>query len=113
MYFVLAIVIVLYSAFYLFLAKNPIFLRYRKWVDGAAVFVSVVILIVGLGVFHYSYFFIIYFLVSLGVIFGLTARLRKLEDKKKKAEETITVLKDEERVLEEEIENLEEKKPVK
>ncbi|WP_297926149.1 OadG family protein, partial [uncultured Agitococcus sp.] len=63
-------------------------------------------IIAWVNIFHYSFYFIIYFLISLTIITYLFKKLRNLEEKKKKAENIIKELKTEEKVLENEIDNL-------
>lgn len=87
--------------------KNPIYLRVRKYIDIATILVTTILVIAWVEIFHYSFLFLIYFFISLGVIIYLFKELRKAESKKLKAEEIIKELKTEEKVLENEIEVLE------
>lgn len=100
MLWILAIIVILYVSSYIFFGKNEIFLKIRKWVDIATAVVTSVLVIAWVEIFHYSFYFLIYFFVSLTVIISLVIRLRRVEMKKKKAETTIQVLKDEEELLE-------------
>ena len=106
MLWILAIIIILYTGSHFIFRKNETFLRVRKWIDLATIIITSILVISWVEIFHYSFLFIIYFFVSLGIIIYLISKLRKVEIKKEKAEETIKVLKDEEKVLEEEIEEL-------
>ena len=108
MLWILAIIIILYSLIYFIFRKNEIFLRVRKWIDITTIIVTTIFVITWVEVFSLPFLFIIYFLISLGIIIYLVSRLRKVEIKKEKAEEVIKVLKNEEKVLEGEIENLNE-----
>lgn len=110
MLWILAIIIVLYSGSYFVFKRNQTFLRVRKWVDIATIIVTSILVIAWVEIFHYSFLFIIYFFISMGIIIYLISKLRKTEIKKEKAEEVIKVLKDEEKVLESEIEELNSKK---
>lgn len=110
MFYILAIIIVLYSSVNLVFRRNPTFLQIRHFVDLATLVVTAVFVIVWFELFAYSFWFFIYLLLSLGLIVYLILRLKKVEFKKKKAEETIKVLKDEEQILETEIDSLEKKK---
>lgn len=110
MLWILAIIIILYSGSYFIFRKNQTFLRVRKWVDIATIIVTSILVIVWVEIFHYSFFFIIYFFISIGIIAYLVSKLRKVEIKKEKAEEVIKILKDEEKVLEGEIQELQDQK---
>lgn len=110
MLWILAIIIILYSGSHFIFRKNQTFLKVRKWVDIATIMVTSVLVIAWVEIFHYSFFFIIYFFISIGIISYLVSRLRKVEIKKQKAEEVIKILKDEEKVLEGEIEELQDQK---
>ena len=106
MLYILALIIVLYSASYVLFKTNPNFLKHRKWVDLSAL-ASVFLLTI----FWYpesgnTLIFVLYFLVSLGLIVYLYLKVNKLEIKKSNAEEKIKILKDEEAVLESEIKKL-------
>lgn len=107
MLYILALIIILYTSAHIFLKKNEIYLRVRKYIDIATILVTSILVITWVEVFDYSFLIIIYFLISLGLIIFLFYRIRKLEAKKIKAEETIKELKIEEKVLENEIEVLE------
>ena len=107
MLYILALIIILYTTSHFLFRKNNIYLRVRKWIDLATIIVTSVLVITWVEVFHYSFLFIVYFFVSVGIITYLVGRLRKIEVKKEKAEEVIKVLKTEEKVLENEIETLE------
>lgn len=106
MFYILALIIILYTSSYLIFKKNPTFLKVRKWVDLATIVVTSILVVVWVEVFDYSFLFLVYFFVSLGLIVSLIYRLRILEAKKQKAQETIKILKDEEKVLENEINDL-------
>lgn len=106
MLWILAIIIILYSGSHFVFRKNQTFLRVRKWVDVATIIVTSILVIAWVEIFHYSFLFIIYFFISVGIISYLVSKLRKVEVKKEKAEEIIKILKDEEKVLEGEIEEL-------
>jgi len=101
MLWILALIIILYVSSYIFFGKNQTFLKVRKWVDIATLVVIPVLVIAWIKVFHYSFYFIIYFFISFSIIIGLILRIRKLEKKKKRAEEKIVLLKDKEELLEE------------
>lgn len=105
MLYILALIIVLYISSYVLFRKNQTFLQIRKWVDITTAVVTSVLVIAWVEIFHYSFYFLIYFFVSLAIIIGLVIRLRRVEMKKKKAENLIQVLKDEEELLEEELQN--------
>ncbi len=107
MLYILAIIIILYTSAHFVFKKNELYIRVRKWIDLATIIVTSILVIAWVEIFHYSFLFIIYFFVSLGIISYLVAKLRKLEAKKIKAEEVIKELKNEEKVLENEIEVLE------
>jgi cell division protein FtsB len=106
MLYILAVIIILYTASHFLFKKNAIYLRVRKYIDIATVLVTSVLVIAWVEIFHYSFLFIIYFFISLGIIVYLVNRLRVAETKKIKAEEVIKELKTEEKVLENEIEVL-------
>jgi cell division protein FtsB len=89
------------------LKKNEIYLKVRKYIDIATIVVTSILVITWVEVFNLSFLFIVYFLISLGLISFLFYRIRKLEAKKVMAEETIKELKTEEKILENEIESLE------
>jgi hypothetical protein len=103
MLYILGLIIILYTASHFLFKKNVVYLRVRKWIDLATIIVTSILVIVWVEVFHYSFLFIVYFFVSLGIIAYLINRLRKLEVKRQKAEEVIKVLKTEEKILEDEI----------
>lgn len=106
MLYILCLIIVLYTLGHFLFKKNTIYLKVRKWVDIATISVTTILVITWVEVFHYSILFILYFLISMGIIIYLFSKLRKVEEKKEKAEEVIKVLKDEEKILENEIETL-------
>lgn len=106
MLYVLALIIILYTTSHFLFKKNEIYLHVRKWIDLATIIVMSILVIVWVEVFHYSFLFIIYFLISLGIIIYLVTRLRAIEIKKQKAENVIKELKTEEKILENEIDNL-------
>lgn len=106
MLYILAIIIILYTASHFLFKKNEIYLRVRKYIDWATILVTTILVITWIEIFNYSFLFIIYFLISLGIISYLINRLRKTEIKKIKAEEVIKNLKTEEKILENEIESL-------
>ncbi len=110
MLYLLAIIIILYTSSHFLFKKNEIYLKVRKYIDLATIIVTSVLVITWVEVFHYSFLLIVYFFISLGVIAFLFSRLRKLETKKIKAEEIIKELKTEEKVLENQIEVLENEK---
>lgn len=109
MLYILAVVIILYTASHILFRKNDIYLRVRKYIDIATIIVTSILVIAWVEVFNYSFFIIIFFFTSLGTICYCIYRIRKLEAKKLKAEEVIKELKTEEKVLENEIEFLEKK----
>lgn len=106
MLYILAIVIILYTASHIFFRKNDIYLSVRKYIDVATIIVTSILVITWVEVFDYSFLIIIYFFLSLILISYLFYRIRKLEAKKIKAEEVIKELKTEEKILENEIESL-------
>ncbi len=101
----LTIIILLYSVSYLIFKKNPTFIKIRHWVDLVTLALTAIFVIAWIDVFDYSVLFFLYIAISLAFIVYLILRLRKAEFKKSKAEETIKILKDEEKVLEDEISN--------
>ncbi|MEK7536184.1 MAG: hypothetical protein AAB559_00195 [Patescibacteria group bacterium] len=107
MLYILAIIIILYTASHFIFKKNEIYIRVRKYIDIATIVVTSILVITWVEVFDYSFLIIVYFFISLGLIAYLFYRIRKLEAKKIKAEEVIKELKTEEKVLENEIEVLE------
>lgn len=107
MLYILAIIIILYTASHFIFKKNEIYIRVRKYIDIATIVVTSILVITWVEVFDYSFLIIVYFFISLGLIAYLFYRIRKLEAKKIKAEEVIKELKVEEKVLENEIEVLE------
>ena len=107
MLWILALIIILYTSAHIFFKKNEIYLKVRKYIDIATVIVTSILVITWVEVFDYSFLIIVYFFISLGLITFLFYRIRKLEAKKIKAEEVIKELKTEEKVLENEIEVLE------
>ena len=109
MLYILALIIILYTASHILFRKNDVYLRVRKWIDLATIIVTSILVITWVEVFKLSFLIIIYFFLSLILISFLFYRIRKLEAKKLKAEEVIKELKIEEKVLENEIENLEKK----
>lgn len=106
MLYILAVIIILYTSAHFLFKDNYVYMRVRKWIDLGTVLVTSVLVITWVEVFNLSFFFLIYFFLSLGLIIILISKLRRIEEKKKKAEEVIKVLKDEEKILENEIENL-------
>ena len=109
MLYILALIIILYTASHILFKKNEVYLGVRKYIDLATVTVTSILVITWVEVFDYSFLIIIYFFLSLILISYLFYRIRKLEAKKLKAEEVIKELKTEEKVLENEIEFLEKK----
>ena len=107
MLYILATVIILYTASHILFRKNDIYLSVRKYIDIATIIVTSILVITWVEVFDYSFLIIIYFFLSLILISYLFYRIRKLEAKKLKAEEVIKELKTEEKILENEIEVLE------
>lgn len=107
MLYILAFIIILYTATHFVFKKNPTYLRVRKYIDIATVLVTSILVITWIEVFKLSFLFLIYFLVSLSIIIYLVSRLRAVEEKKAKAENVIRELKTEEKVLENEIKVLE------
>lgn len=105
MLYILGLIIILYTTSHFLFKRNVVYLRVRKWIDLATIIVTSVLVIVWVEVFHYSFLFIIYFFISVGIIAYLVNRLRKLEMKRSKAEEVIKVLKTEEKILEDEIQD--------
>ncbi len=106
MLYILALIIILYTASHFVFKKNVIYLKVRKYIDIATIFVTSILVIAWVEIFHYSFLFIVYFFVSLLSIVYLVSRLRAVEAKKIKAENVIKELKTEEKVLENEIEVL-------
>lgn len=104
MLWILAIIIILYVSSYLLFREKETFKRVRKWVDVSALIVTSILVIGWIEVFHYSFWFLIYFFISISIIVYLVIRLRKVEEKKLKAQKTIQILKDEEELLKEELE---------
>jgi len=109
MLYILALIIILYTTSHFLFRKNNIYLRVRKWIDLATITVTSILVITWVEVFHYSFLFIVYFFVSVGIIAYLVNRLRMLEAKKGKAEEVIKILKTEEKILENEIQGRDDK----
>ena len=109
MLYILALIIISYTTSHFLFRKNETYLKVRKYIDIATIVVTSVLVITWVEIFNYSFLIIIYLFVSLSLIIFLFHRIRKLEDKKINAEETIKELKIEEKVLENEIENLEKK----
>lgn len=105
MLYILAIIIILYTSSHFLFKKNDIYIRLRKWIDLTTVIVTVVLVVAWVEIFNLSFLIIIYFLISLLIISYLFYKLRKLEEKKIKAEEVIQELKNEEKVLENEIQS--------
>lgn len=110
MLYILAIIIILYTASHFLFKKNETYLKVRKYIDIATILTTSILVIAWVEVFHYSFLFIIYFFISLIVISYLFKQLRELESKKIKAEKIIQELKTEEKVLEDEIKTLENEK---
>lgn len=107
MLWILAIIIILYTSAHFVFKKNEIYLKVRKYIDIVTIIVTSILVISWIEIFDYSFLIFIYFLISLGLIAFLFYRIRKLEAKKLKAEEVIKELKTEEKILENEIEVLE------
>lgn len=107
MLWILAIIIILYTSAHFVFKKNEIYLKVRKYIDIVTIIVTSILVISWIEIFDYSFLIFIYFLISLGLIAFLFYRIRKLETKKLKAEEVIKELKTEEKILENEIEVLE------
>jgi predicted membrane protein len=105
--YILALIIILYSIFFLSFKKYPGFLHYRKWLDIAASVAVLLLLLFWSENFDYTFLLILYFFVSAGFIAFLYLKLKKTEVKKEKAQQTIKVLKDEEKLLEDEVQRLE------
>lgn len=103
MLYILALIIILYTASHFLFKRNSTYLKVRKYIDIATIVVTSILVIAWVEIFHYSFLFIIYFFVSLLAIAYLITRLRAVEAKKIKAEEVIKELKTEEKVLEDEI----------
>jgi hypothetical protein len=110
MLYILALIIILYTASHFLFKKNEVFLKVRKYVDIATILVTTILAIAWIEIFNYSFLFFIYFLISLLIIIYLVTRIRTLETKKQKAEEVIKELKTEEKVLENEITILKDEK---
>lgn len=110
MLYILSIIIILYTSAHFVFKKNEIYIKVRKWIDLATVIVTTIFVIAWVEVFDYSFLIIVYFLISLALIAFLFHRIRLLEAKKIKAEEVIKELKTEEKVLESQIEVLENEK---
>lgn len=110
MLYILAIIIILYTTSHFIFKNNSLYLSVRKYIDIATIVVTTVLVITWVNVFHYSFLFVIYFLISLSIIVYLVRKLRKLEEKKKNAETVIKELKTEEKVLESEILKLQNEK---
>lgn len=108
MLYILAVIIILYTLSHFIFKKNEIYLNVRKYIDIATIAVTSILVIAWIEIFHYSFLFLIYFFISLGIIIYLVNKLRKSESKKEKAEIIIKELKTEEKVLENEIETLQE-----
>lgn len=110
MLYILAIIIIFYTSAHFVFKKNEIYIKVRKWIDLATVIVTTILVITWVEVFKLPFLFIIYFLISLGIIIYLRTRLLRAEVKKLKAEEVIKELKTEEKILENQIEVLENEK---
>lgn len=106
MLYILVFIIVTYTLSHFIFKKNQTYLAVRKYIDWATIIVSTVLVITWIEIFHYSFLFFIYFLISGSIIFYLISRLRKIENKKMRAEEVIKDLKNEEKVLESEIQKI-------
>ena len=106
MLYILAIIIILYTASHFLFKKNEIYIRLRKWIDIVTITVTTILVFAWVEIFKLSFLIFIYFIISIGVISYLVHRLRIIESKKIKAEEIIGELKNEEKVLENEIETL-------
>lgn len=107
MLYILAIIIILYTSAHFVFKKDDTYIKVRKYIDIATVVVTSILVISWVEVFKLSFFIIIYFFLSLGVISYLVSKLRELETKKDKAQEVIKELKTEEKILENEIKILE------
>lgn len=110
MLYILSLIIILYTASHFLFKKNVVYLSVRKYIDIATIVVTTILVVTWVEIFHYSFLFVIYFLISLSIIVYLFKRLRTLEEKKVKAESVIKELKTEEKVLESEIINLQNEK---
>jgi hypothetical protein len=110
MLYILAIIIILYTSAHFIFKKNEIYIQVRKYIDLATVIVTSILVIAWVEIFHYSFLFIIYFFTSPGIISYLVVKIRRLEEKKVKGQKVIKELKTEEKVLENEIEILEDAK---
>lgn len=110
MLYILSFIIILYTASHFLFKKNATYLKVRKYIDIATIVVTTILVIAWVEIFHYSFLFIIYFLISMAAIIYLVTRLRTIEAKKNKAENIIRELKTEEKVLENEISNLQNEK---
>ena len=110
MLYILAAIIILYTSAHVFFKKSEVYLKVRKYIDIATIVVTSILVITWVEVFDYSFLIIVYFFISLSLIAYLFYRIRKLEEKKVKAQEIIKELKTEEKVLENEIEVLQDVK---
>ena len=110
MLWILATIIILYTASHVLFKKNEVYLGVRKYIDIATIIVTSIFVITWVEVFNYSFLIIIYFFLSLSLIVFLFYRIRKLEAKKVNLKEIIKELKTEEKVLENEIEVLQDVK---
>ena len=110
MLYILAVIIILYTSVHFIFKKNDVYLKVRKWIDIVTVVVTSILVVTWVEVFDYSFLIIVYFFISLSLIAYRFYRIRKLEEKKVKAQEMIKELKTEEKVLENEIEALQDVK---
>lgn len=110
MLWILSLIIILYTASHFLFKKNDVYLKVRKYIDIATIIVTSIFVITWVEIFNYSFLIIVYFFLSLSLIVFLFYRIRKLEAKKVKSEEIIKELKTEEKVLENEIEILQDAK---
>ena len=110
MLWILSLIIILYTASHFLFKKNDVYLKVRKYIDIATIIVTSIFVITWVEIFDYSFLIIVYFFLSLSLIVFLFYRIRKLEAKKVKSEEIIKELKTEEKVLENEIEILQDAK---
>ncbi len=106
MLWILAFIIILYISSHFLFRKNEIYIHVRKWIDLATAIVTSILVIAWVEIFQLSFWIIIYFFLSLGIIIYLITRLRAVEAKKVKAEEVVRELKTEEKVLESEIQRM-------
>ena len=110
MLYILALIIILYTSAHFLFRKNEVYIKLRKWIDLTTIFVTIILVVAWVEIFKLSLLVIVYFFISLPVIIYLVYKLRKIEEKKQKAEQIIMELKNEEKVLENEIEVLQDAK---